>query len=79
MLPELLTRRTPSAKVATFVVALCWLLVFFDGLDLFVYGAVLPDMLADPALGMSPATAGDVGSVATFGMLLGALSAGMVD
>jgi AAHS family benzoate transporter-like MFS transporter len=78
MLPELLTRRTPSAKVATFVVALCWLLVFFDGLDLFVYGAVLPDMLADPALGMSPATAGDVGSVATFGMLLGALSAGMV-
>jgi AAHS family benzoate transporter-like MFS transporter len=78
MLPESLTSRAPSpAKVATIVVALCWLLVFFDGLDLFVYGAVLPDMLADPTLGLTPATAGDVGSVATFGMLLGALSAGI--
>jgi MFS transporter, AAHS family, benzoate transport protein len=79
MLPEFLTRRAPSAaKVATVVVALCWLLVFFDGLDLFVYGAVLPDMLGDSGLGMTPASAGDVGSVATFGMLLGALSAGIV-
>lgn len=67
----------PSTRVVTIVVALCWLLVFFDGLDLFVYGAVLPGMLADPALGMSPAAAGDVGSVATFGMLLGALSSGL--
>ncbi|GAA3667697.1 aromatic acid/H+ symport family MFS transporter [Arthrobacter ginkgonis] len=78
MLPEFFTRRAPSsAKVATLVVSLCWLLVFFDGLDLFVYGAVLPDMLGDPEFGMSASSAGDVGSVATFGMLLGALSAGM--
>jgi AAHS family benzoate transporter-like MFS transporter len=78
MLPEVLTDRArSSARVAAAVVALCWLLVFFDGLDLFVYGAALPDMLADKAFGLSAAKAGDVGSVATFGMLLGALSAGI--
>jgi AAHS family benzoate transporter-like MFS transporter len=78
MLPETPSRRAPSsAKVATLVVALCWLLVFFDGLDLFVYGAALPDMLADIPFGLSAASAGDVGSLATFGMLLGALSSGI--
>ncbi|MBP1136587.1 AAHS family benzoate transporter-like MFS transporter [Arthrobacter sp. PvP023] len=69
---------TSTARVATLVVALCWLLVFFDGLDLFVYGAALPAMLADKGLGMTPSSAGDIGSVATFGMLIGALSAGIV-
>lgn len=72
----LIRRHAPSARLATVVVALCWLVVFFDGLDLFIYGAVLPDMLADPSLGMTPAAAGEIGSLATFGMLIGALSAG---
>ncbi|MGW7617474.1 MFS transporter [Streptomyces antimycoticus] len=35
-------------------------------------------MLDDPDLGLSPGQAGDLGSYATFGMLLGALSAGTV-
>ncbi|MBX7442541.1 aromatic acid/H+ symport family MFS transporter [Arthrobacter sp. MAHUQ-56] len=64
--------------MVTLVVALCWLLVFFDGLDLFIYGAALPDMLADKGLGITPSSAGDIGSVATFGMLIGALCAGIV-
>ncbi|MFD2363331.1 MULTISPECIES: aromatic acid/H+ symport family MFS transporter [unclassified Arthrobacter] len=67
-----------AARVVTLVVALCWLLVFFDGLDLFIYGAALPDMLADKGLGITPSSAGDIGSVATFGMLIGALCAGIV-
>ncbi|MBB4788269.1 catechol 2,3-dioxygenase-like lactoylglutathione lyase family enzyme [Streptomyces rapamycinicus] len=64
--------------LAVLVVALCWTVVLFDGLDLFIYGAVLPGMLGDPDLGLSPGRAGDLGSYATFGMLLGALSAGIV-
>jgi len=78
MLPPAFSRQAPSAsRVATIVVALCWLLVFFDGLDMFIYGAALPDMLADTTLGLTPANAGEVGSVATFGMLVGALTAGL--
>ncbi|MGI5466827.1 MFS transporter [Streptomyces sp. CA-132043] len=65
-------------KLALLVVCLCWLVVLFDGLDLFIYGAVLPGMLDDPELGLTAARAGDLGSYATFGMLLGALSAGTV-
>ncbi|MEU3771916.1 aromatic acid/H+ symport family MFS transporter [Streptomyces sp. NPDC032472] len=64
-------RRSPFA-----VLALCWLVVLFDGMDVNVYGAVMPRMLADPGLGLTPATAGTVGSWTTFGMLIGALAAG---
>ncbi|MEU8838427.1 MFS transporter [Streptomyces roseus] len=58
------------------VLLLCWLVVLFDGMDVNVYGAVMPRMLADPGLGLDPATAGTVGSWTTFGMLTGALAAG---
>ncbi|MER8160310.1 hypothetical protein [Streptomyces sp. NPDC094472] len=61
---------TPAARshgtaLAALVVALCWTVVLFDGLDLFVYGAVLPGMLDDPDLGLSPGRAGDLGSYAS--------------
>ncbi|MHB9864012.1 MFS transporter [Streptomyces sp. YIM S03343] len=52
--------------------------MLFDGLDMFVYGSVLPHMLATKALGITPDQAGDLGSYATFGMLVGALTAGTV-
>ncbi|MEU9162350.1 MFS transporter [Streptomyces sp. NPDC048424] len=58
------------------VLALCWLVVLLDGMDVNVYGAVMPRMLADPGLGLTSATAGTVGSWTTFGMLVGALAAG---
>ncbi|MFI1393462.1 MFS transporter [Streptomyces sp. NPDC020681] len=58
------------------VLALCWLAVFFDGMDVNIYGAVMPHMLDDPDLGLTPATAGTIGSWTTFGMLIGALVAG---
>ncbi|MFE1884615.1 MFS transporter [Streptomyces diastatochromogenes] len=58
------------------VVALCWLAVFFDGMDVNIYGAVMPHMLDDSRLGLTPADAGTIGSWTTFGMLIGALTAG---
>ncbi|NEC84414.1 aromatic acid/H+ symport family MFS transporter [Streptomyces sp. SID12501] len=67
-----------GGRLAVLVVGLCWLVVFFDGLDMFVYGAELPHMLEHKALGLVPDQAGDLGSYATFGMLIGALSAGTV-
>ncbi|MGW7046932.1 MFS transporter [Streptomyces avermitilis] len=67
-----------GSRLAALVVGLCWLVVLFDGLDMFVYGAVLPHMLEEHALGLEPSQAGDLGSYATFGMLIGALSAGTV-
>ncbi|MFV0127108.1 MFS transporter [Streptomyces sp. HMX112] len=60
------------------VLALCWLAVFFDGMDVNIYGAVMPHMLDDPGLGLTPSGAGTIGSWTTFGMLIGALSAGNV-
>ncbi|MEU6381610.1 aromatic acid/H+ symport family MFS transporter [Streptomyces sp. NPDC046909] len=58
------------------VLALCWLAVFFDGMDVNIYGAVMPHMLDDPGLGLTAASAGTIGSWTTFGMLIGALTAG---
>ncbi|MFI2644423.1 MFS transporter [Streptomyces sp. NPDC018610] len=67
-----------GGRLAALVVGLCWLAVLFDGLDMFIYGSVLPHMLAQKALGITPGQAGDLGSYATFGMLIGALTAGTV-
>ncbi|MFC8702363.1 MFS transporter [Streptomyces anulatus] len=60
------------------VLALCWLVVFFDGLDVTVYGAVMPYMLDDTAFGLDAPAAGRIGSWTTFGMLIGALTAGSI-
>ncbi|MEV6019010.1 MFS transporter [Streptomyces sp. NPDC051997] len=67
-----------GSRLAALVVGLCWLVVLFDGLDMFIYGSVLPHMLETKALGIDPGKAGDVGSYATFGMLIGALCSGTV-
>ncbi|KAA9151053.1 aromatic acid/H+ symport family MFS transporter [Amycolatopsis acidicola] len=67
-----------ASRLSVRVTALCWILVLLDGLDLFVYGAILPRVLADKDFGLTAAGGGDVGSLTTFGMLLGALAAGML-
>ncbi|MFI1994869.1 MFS transporter [Actinoplanes sp. NPDC020271] len=67
---------TRGNRLAATVVAICWLVVLFDGVDLFIYGAVLPGMFDDKSLGLTPAMAGGLGSYATFGMLIGALASG---
>ncbi|MFI1562803.1 MFS transporter [Streptomyces sp. NPDC020490] len=67
-----------GSRLALLAVALCWLAVLFDGLDMFIYGSVLPHLLETKTFGLTPEQAGDLGSYATFGMLVGALTAGTV-
>lgn len=67
-----------GSRLALLVVGLCWLAVLFDGLDMFIYGSVLPHLLETRTFGLTPDQAGDLGSYATFGMLVGALVAGTV-
>src|SRR4051794_13930380 len=58
------------------VVAICFFVVVFDGYDLIVYGASVPDLLAEPGWHLNPSKVGGIASWTLFGMLLGALSAG---
>ncbi|MFC8427047.1 MFS transporter [Streptomyces sp. NPDC057253] len=67
-----------GSGLALLVVGLCWLAVLFDGLDMFIYGSVLPHLLETRTFGLTPDQAGDLGSYATFGMLVGALVAGTI-
>jgi len=66
------------SKLSVRVTALCWILVLLDGIDYFVYSGVVPIMLEDKGFGFTPADIGTMGSLATFGMLIGALAAGTV-
>ncbi|MGK5448414.1 MFS transporter [Streptomyces radiopugnans] len=68
--------RAHSFRSVAAVLALSWLAVFFDGMDVNIYGAVMPHMLDDPGLGLTPGSAGTIGSWTTFGMLIGALVTG---
>lgn len=74
------TRRDDEAATRTrspgVVIALCFVAIVFDGYDLVVYGAVVPDLLAYPAWDLTPVSAGHIGSYALVGMLIGALSIG---
>ncbi|WP_439888386.1 MFS transporter [Pseudomonas sp. MBLB4123] len=56
------------------VMALCALLLIFDGYDLFIYGVVLPALMQE--WGLTPLEAGALGSYALFGMMFGALAFG---
>jgi MFS transporter, AAHS family, benzoate transport protein len=56
------------------VMALCALLLIFDGYDLFIYGVVLPAIMQE--WGLTPLQAGALGSYALFGMMFGALCFG---
>lgn len=77
--PELPTAaEAASSRLSVRVTALCWVLVLLDGLDLFVYGATLPGVLADKGFGLTAVTGGTIGSLTTFGMMLGALASGVI-
>lgn len=52
------------------------LIIVFDGYDLMVYGVVLPILMEQWQL--SPVAAGALGSAALFGMMVGAVSFGML-
>ena len=56
------------------VMALCALLLIFDGYDLFIFGVVLPSIMQQ--WNLTPIEAGALGSYALFGMMFGALGFG---
>ncbi|SDC01390.1 MFS transporter, AAHS family, benzoate transport protein [Raineyella antarctica] len=66
------TRGSQARAMLPVIVA--WLFVIFDGYDLIVYGTVQKALRAE--WGLSPATAGTIGSLAFLGMMIGALVAG---
>ncbi|WP_420175682.1 MFS transporter [Luteococcus sp. OSA5] len=72
----------PALRKATslWVVLISAIAIIFDGYDLVIYGTVVPSFLADPShIGpVSPELAGQLGSYALFGVLVGALSCGAV-
>ncbi len=68
--------QSTARRSAALVIALCWLIVVFDGYDLIVYGTTIPSLLAEPGWHLTPGTAGTIGSLAFVGMLVGALTAG---
>jgi AAHS family benzoate transporter-like MFS transporter len=73
-------REAKQMRTVVWVMSLALVGLLFDGYDLVVYGACVSTFLRDPTqLGVvSPATAGQLGSYALFGVLVGALLAGSV-
>jgi AAHS family benzoate transporter-like MFS transporter len=68
------------SRTIAWVVGLGFLGLVFDGYDLVVYGAVLPEFLKDPSqIGpVSSALGGALGSYALFGVFVGALISGSI-
>lgn len=62
----------------TLVPLLCWIAVVLDGYDAVVLGAVLPSLISDPAIDVTPATATWIASSGLFGMMLGAIAMGFL-
>lgn len=73
------SRRSPDTNFprrSAIAVAVCWLLVVFDGYDLIVYGTVQSSLINDAGWGLTKGTAGTLGSLAFAGMMIGAIFAG---
>lgn len=68
-------RRTPGASVA---VLICTVVTIMEGYSLIVYGSVVPLLLGDGSLGMTPESAGVIGGLVYVGMFFGAFGAGVI-
>ncbi|MFM0139246.1 MFS transporter [Caballeronia grimmiae] len=73
-------RAAKQLRTVIWVVVLALFGLIFDGYDLVVYGAVVSTFLRDPSQigAVTPSIAGQLGSYALFGVLVGALLAGTV-
>src|SRR5919205_1278150 len=73
-------RQAKQRSTVMWVMGLTLVGLLFDGYDLVVYGACVSTFLRDSSqLGVvTPAIAGQLGSYALFGVLVGALMAGTV-
>lgn len=67
---------TKKASSARSVVITCLAITILDGVDLIMFGAVLPTLLEIEQWGITTATAGFIGSLSLIGMMVGAMSAG---
>lgn len=67
---------TTRTRNPTTIIAICGLMILFDGYDLIVYGAVAPALLGSGIWELTPAMVGRAASLTLLGMLLGALFAG---
>ncbi|MDV7087385.1 MFS transporter [Rhodococcus opacus] len=70
------SERTTSG--ARSVVLTCLAITVLDGVDLIMFGAVLPTLLETEQWGITTATAGLIGSLSLFGMMAGAMLAGYI-
>ncbi|MFC0449594.1 MFS transporter [Rhodococcus jostii] len=60
------------------VVLTCLAITILDGVDLIMFGAVLPTLLETKQWGITTASAGLIGSLSLFGMMAGAMLAGYI-
>lgn len=60
------------------VVAVCTIVTVIEGYSLIVYGSVVPLLLEDGSLALTPGTAGVLGTLIYLGMPVGALTSGVV-
>ncbi|BAH51413.1 MFS transporter [Rhodococcus opacus] len=67
-----------TASGARSVVLTCLAITILDGVDLIMFGAVLPTLLETDQWGITTATAGLIGSLSLFGMMAGAMLAGYI-
>jgi AAHS family benzoate transporter-like MFS transporter len=71
-----MSRPTVRARGSRAVVLTCLAVTILDGIDLLMFGAVLPVLLQNKEWGMTTVEAGLIGSLSLFGMMLGAMFAG---
>lgn len=67
---------TTGPWMTALAVITCWLLVVSDGYDLIVYGTVQTSLIESTDWGLDDVSVGTLGSVAFFGMMLGAYFGG---
>lgn len=67
---------TTRASGSRTVVLTCLAVTVLDGIDLLMFGAVLPVLLQNKEWGITPVTAGLIGSLSLVGMMVGAMAAG---
>jgi AAHS family benzoate transporter-like MFS transporter len=71
-------RRSRPAAGSGIAVLICTVVTIMEGYSLIVYGSVVPLLLADGPLGLTPESAGLVGGLIYVGMFFGAIAAGIV-
>ncbi|QGF24941.1 MFS transporter [Raineyella fluvialis] len=90
-IPDIPADPAKEARTAGWVAAIAGLSLLFDGFDLTVYGTVLPGLATGGSntlgwwssgisggLKINPAVAGELGSYALIGVMIGALTAGAI-